>query len=50
MAVFVGLLDFSDLVSDCSVVESLKVETISVVHSGNGGCGKTGAFLGFESF
>ena len=50
MAILVGLLDFSDLVSDGSVVELLKVETVSVVCGGDGGCRKMGALLGFELF
>ena len=50
MAVLMGLLDFSDLVGDGSVVEALKIKTVSVVCCGDGGCGETGALLGFESF
>ena len=50
VAVFVGLLDFSDLVGDSSVVEALKIETIPVVCGGGRSCGETGALPGFESF
>ena len=50
VAVFVGLLDFSDLVSDGSVVEALKIETVPMVCCGNRSCGEAGALPGFELF
>ena len=50
MAIFVGLLDFGDLIGDGSVVEALKIETIPMVCCGDGGCRKMRALSCFESF